>query len=138
MSNRCSRRSARTGLTLVEVVAGIALLATLLVSLLSAFRAHAAQIRSAQDRLRAIRIADELLATWMAAGVIPAVDEQESIPETTGWSWRIARAESSPDLQKLGAAAVRLEIVEASEDSSARVLTFVELMVQGNSRTGTR
>ena len=50
MSAACCRRSAGRGLTLVEVIAGLALLATLLASILVAFGSQAAQIRAARDR----------------------------------------------------------------------------------------
>lgn len=119
---------ARHGLTLIEIVAGIALLATLLVSTLAAFRAHAAQVRTAKDRLAAIQIADELLAAWMNAGTLPSIGESEHLPDTKGWKWRIARPEPTRELRRLGALAVRFEILDSAEPNPT-VLTAVELLV---------
>lgn len=119
----------RRGMTLVEVVVGIALLAVLLVLILASFRAHAAQIRSAKQRMEALRRAYELLSVWTASKSIPAVGEQDEIPETPGWIWRIVRTSRSDDLYKLGAAVIRLEIVATPETLGDLPLAAVELLV---------
>ena len=124
--NSCGSQ-ARRGLTLIEVVAGIALLATLLVSTLAAFRAHASQVRSAKNRLAAIAVADRLLSEWMNAGTLPGIGETEDVPDTKGWRWRIVRPEPTMELRRLNALAVRLEIVDSEPTPS--VLTSVELLV---------
>lgn len=120
--------SDRRGLTLVEVVAGIALLATLLVSTLAAFRAHATQVRAAKNRLAAIAIADQLLSEWMTAGALPAIGQTETVHQRAGWSWRIIRPEPMIELHRLGAMAVRLEIIDRTE-MEPRILTSVEVLV---------
>jgi prepilin-type N-terminal cleavage/methylation domain-containing protein len=119
----------RRGMTLVEVVVGIALLAVLLVLILASFRAHAAQIRSAKQRMEAMRRADELLTVWTTSGGIPVVGEQEEIPETPGWIWRIVKTSGSDDLYQLGAAVIRLEIVATPETIGEFPLAAVELLV---------
>ena len=116
-------------MTLVEVVVGIALLAVLLVLILSSFRAHAAQVRAANLRMQAIRRADELLSTWTASGGIPAVGESEQVPNSPEWTWRIVRAAQSPELTQLGAESVRLEIVATPFAVEDLPLTSVELVV---------
>lgn len=121
--------SASRGMTLVEVVVGIALLAMLLVLILSSFRVHASQIRSAKQRMEAIRRADSLLTVWSASGGIPPVGEQEPIPERPGWSWRIVRGTGSDELYQIGASAIRLEIVDSQDQQEKLPLASVELLV---------
>lgn len=118
----------RSGLTLVEVVAGLALLVTLLVSILMAFGLHASQIRSAKDRLEATAVADKLLTAWMAGGTLPTVGERELIDTEDGntW-WRIV--EGSGDRQPMGLHTIKLEIVQRSPGMQESVLTSVELFV---------
>ena len=122
-------------MTLVEVVAGIALLSTLLVMTLMSYRSHATQIRSAKDRMKAIRAADELLSLWMASSSLPRVGQQEGLSGTPGWYWRIMPVEPSQDLTVMGAASVRLEIVDTNGTTGERMLARVELLVpvQGGS-----
>ena len=121
--------SKRRGMTLVEVVVGIALLAMLLALILASFRSHAAQIRSAKRRMEAIRQADELLSAWTSSGQIPPVGDWGDIPGTSGWTWRIVRATESQELVRLGATSVRLEIVAAREKIEEFPLSSVELLV---------
>lgn len=56
--------SDRNGLTLIEVVAGLALLALLAVTATVGFNRHRQQIELSSDRLAAVELADQLLADW--------------------------------------------------------------------------
>jgi prepilin-type N-terminal cleavage/methylation domain-containing protein len=56
--------SRRQGLTLIEVVAGLALLGGLLSGILMAYGRHVVQVRHAELRLQATAAADRLLALW--------------------------------------------------------------------------
>ena len=72
MSRDCSPRCRRNGgLTLIEVVAGLALLASLAVGVLLAISSYRRQMQHAQDRLLAADLADRLLAGWYSSGRIP-------------------------------------------------------------------
>jgi prepilin-type N-terminal cleavage/methylation domain-containing protein len=62
---RHSQLSKRRGLTLIEVVASITLLSTLLAAMLVAFERHSRQIRRAQRTLAATAAADQWLAVWL-------------------------------------------------------------------------
>lgn len=131
-SNWCNR-SSRRGITLVEVVVGIALLATLLVMILLAFRAHATQIRQAQDRLEAIRLADTLLAVaWSGSGTLHA-GQQAELPDHPGWLWRVVPGASPLPPALSGGTIVQLEIVAREPGVSDRRLTQVELLVSPSS-----
>lgn len=130
MSKSCWRRCGTRGLTIVEVIAGLALLSTLLVSILVTYRAHAAQVRGAQDRLAAIEAADDLLTEWSAAGVVPAVGREERLPGDDGWAWRIVAGQGDL-IRELGIKTVRLEIFRLTADDPTEALASVELLVSG-------
>src|SRR5687767_7374794 len=65
--SRCSRRA----LTLIEVLASLALLTTLLVSVLAAYSRLVRQARLSQERLSAVRHLDQLIAQWLVAEQTP-------------------------------------------------------------------
>ena len=67
----------RRGITVVEVLASLVLLATLLVSILQSHDRLARQTKLAQQRLAAIEAADELMRSWTAT-------EPMTIPARTG------------------------------------------------------
>jgi prepilin-type N-terminal cleavage/methylation domain-containing protein len=130
MSNGYSNSSGRRGLTLVEVIAGLVLLATLLTSVLAAFKTNAAQVRAARDRLKASELAEGLLSEWMARNQLPAVGTQKPLPDTDGWIWRLLANEA----QLSGPAplqTVRVEICRSQEPAGEQVLASVALVVQG-------
>ena len=118
----------RHGLTLVEVVAGLALLATLLVSILMAFSAHAGQIRAAQDRLQAIEIADALLTRWTASDGIPAVGREDAVPGSEALWWRIVVSPSVAP-SATGLHTVRLEVFERPANAPQRIVTSTDLFL---------
>lgn len=130
MSAACCRRSAGRGLTLVEVIAGLALLATLLASILVAFGSQAAQIRAARDRLRAVEMADRLLSEWSSQNAIPAVGTEQSLPGTNDWRWRIVAGESA-ELESSGVSSVRVDVFRSKETGTDQVLASVDLLVPG-------
>jgi type II secretory pathway pseudopilin PulG len=130
MRAACCRRSAVRGLTLVEVIAGLVLLATLLASILVAFGSQAAQIRKSRDRLQAIELADRLLANWNSQNAIPVAGTEQSLAGTKDWRWRIVEA-ASADLERAGLASVRLEVFYPIAGGPDQVLTAVDLLVPG-------
>lgn len=125
-TNWSDRRSPR-GLTLVEVVTGIALLSSLLVIILSAFRAHSLQVRSAKEQMQAIRATDELLEGWFSGVGIPPAGQHAALSQHPDWLWRLVPGPPWNNPSLPGAAKVRLQIV-AVEDARERVLTSVELL----------
>lgn len=119
--------TSRQGLTLIEVVAGIVLLGTLLVTILMAFKAHATQIQAANQRLEAIRQTDRLLMTWMKAESLPGVGESDTFPNNPELRWEMVQSESEP-LGRLQAEIMRLEVFSTTELQTERPLTSVELL----------
>ncbi|QDU44559.1 hypothetical protein Mal52_30430 [Symmachiella dynata] len=126
MWNGFSKHSARRGLTLIEVVAGIALLSTLLVTILMSYRAHAGQVRAAKQRLRAIEFADQQMAAWMSARRVPGLGKWGE--STDGqFTWRIMRGETTAETP-YGLQVARLEVQAAPRSKGSTVLASVEFL----------
>src|SRR5687768_4560564 len=89
--NRTSRTSsrARRGATLIEVLAGLVLLGTILSSALVARGRFQRQWRAADDKLAAVRAADDLVSRWIAlppgAAPVPGEGVVSQGPDLT---WR--------------------------------------------------
>jgi type II secretory pathway pseudopilin PulG len=76
------------GFSLLEVIVGLTLMATLLVGSLLAFAAHQRQRRFADAKLQAVAIADELLDRFSNSpgGVPPSA--RGAIAGKPGWFWQ--------------------------------------------------
>ena len=68
------RSSLRSGLSLIEVVAAIALLVTMFVLILKSWTVHQRQMRRAQSLLTAAELLDQQMAAWYAQGGGPPVN----------------------------------------------------------------
>jgi len=131
MSRTFFKPFGRAGLTLVEVIAGLALLATLLASILVSFGAHIAQIRAARDRLAAVDAADRLLKEWTSKDAFPMVGTTQGVPGSDVLSWRLV-ANDSGEIRQAGWGSVRLEVFRSDKGITAKALASVELLVSGN------
>lgn len=122
-STRGCLRSYRPAFTLVEVVASLMLLGSLLIGILVAHRKHVQQIRGAERRLAAIAAMDDLLAKWSVEGSWGATQSEGEFGGAKGlkWRWTIMPA---AELRKLGASIGRLEAI----DSSGELICQVELL----------
>lgn len=102
------------GMTLIEVVAGLALLATVLVLVFSA-RDHVArqQVR-ADRRLAAVAAADALLADWMRSAETFPRASTGGVPGRPELIWT-TRVVPNPPAEALGGQAVRLDVGRADE-----------------------
>jgi len=130
MSRRCSNNSVKTGLTLIEVVASVALLSTLLVGTLLAYGRHAHQIRRSRLRLQALRAADAMLTDWMDDPAALPARSRGDVPGEEGLIWE-TRPVDSPHEGRLRIGIVRLSILakDAGEDEEARPLATVDVAV---------
>lgn len=81
-------RERRKAFSLMEVVVALMLMATLLTSIILAIGRHRRQGKLAEDRRLAIRIADQLLATWHESKHGIPYMSSGPIPEHRGWIWR--------------------------------------------------
>ncbi len=138
MSGNSSDCSTKAGLTLVEVLAALALLSTLLVGTLMAHSRHAEQIRRSRRTLDALRRVDELLYRWMATdGLIPRTatgslpGEGESGEDE--WIWR-TRLLSRDHCQSLKVDVVRLEVFPRREAAARQPVVALDLAVPAAQR----
>jgi type II secretory pathway pseudopilin PulG len=134
MPDASCRQSAGRGLTLVEVIAGLALLATLLASILVAFGSQAGQIRAARDRRTAVEMADRLLGEWGSQNALPAIGTEQPFPGNDDWRWRLMDGESGK-LEASGVKSVRMQVFRRDPRGSDKVLASVDLLVPGGNGT---
>jgi len=128
-------RTAEAGLTLIEVLAALALLGSVLVALLLARSEHERQWHAGRQRAEAVRVADELLTDWWDnPGAIPREGRGE-IDGHSGWTWRTTTRQPSGDVFSREGAAVEVVAVtvrgpEASEQDGIDGATVtVELLM---------
>lgn len=118
----------RAGLTLLEVLAALALLSTLLIGILVSFRDHAAQIRAAQAARQAAAATEELVYQWASQGRYPPPYGEGPLPGVEGLRWH-TRVVSHRWRDTLGLEIVRLEVHLAPHQEDARPLLALELPV---------
>lgn len=122
-------------LTLVEVVASLVLLGSLLVGILVAHRRHAEQIRRASRRLAAVEAADRLLLRWAEQGIWGPTEPTGPCEGTPNlhWQWSVIR---EPPLERLGAAKGRLEVFD-NLSTGGTPLVRLELLTAGGGYVAT-
>ena len=117
----------RHGLTLIEVIAAMLLLGTLLVTLLLAFSRQAIQMERASQRLRVQEAAEEQLAEWhLQFGFAPVNEEGEFQIDGKTYRWQTRPIEQSIDRQFLLGKIVYE--VFSTEDNKTPILSL-ELVV---------
>ena len=108
---RLARRPRRMAMTLVEIVAALALLSGVLVGILMATAGYTAQWSRAQKRIAAVAATDGLLKQWWRdVGRLP-VDGTGTLPGEPELSWQTRRRNVN-ELDGLGTIVVRLEVRE--------------------------
>lgn len=123
-SSRCNRRA---GFTLIEVVVGLVLMASVLVGSLLAFSAHRQQLRHADAKVAAVAIADDLLNRF--SGTREGVPSAGSGPIVVqpNWFWR-TRTVGVVMPAEIPLRVIRLEVVEQNVGQAARVLARVDVV----------
>lgn len=125
----CSRRPS---FSLVEVVASLFLVGTILVAVLVAHNRAAGQTRSAQRRLSAIAALDGFLK----ARLQPDADHLQlptgKLPGENPYNWRSA-LRYDPALDQLDAAILRIELYDPTF-KDGQTLADVELLAPGGGR----
>lgn len=123
---RASTRS-QSAFTLVEVVVGLSLMASVLVGSLISFTAHHRQLRAAESKLTAVSIADELLSRLSGSRQGVPRAGRGAIAGRPGWYWQTrivgVAAPAGIPLQ-----VIRLEVIESRTDGTARLLTHVDIV----------
>jgi type II secretory pathway pseudopilin PulG len=115
-------------MTLIEVVAGLVILGTVLASLALARGRFARQWAAADRKLVAARALDALIANWMESSI--PINRQGRLPNAKNCVWR-TRASRNPGTSKLGAEVVRIEVFDLAdaERSNATPVVSVDLLV---------
>lgn len=127
-SDRSWRRSRAGGLTLVEVLAALAILGTLLVSVLLAEARCRRQSAGARQRLESCRAADALLEQWWRdPGELPR-SGQGDVPGHGELVWRTSVVENR-DVRRLGGQVVRLEIRRRSGAPDEKATVSVDVVL---------
>lgn len=129
----CSRQS---GMTLVEVVAGIAVLGTLLVAVLMTEAACKRQSAAAAMRLKGSRAADAMLETWWASEERIPVNDRGIVPAELGeFTWRTRPLKSKP-AQALGVRIVCVEIAPTGGDRKEKAMVTVDVVLDEQNGPG--
>jgi hypothetical protein len=107
--------------TLLEVLAGLVVLGTLLVSVAVARGRFIRQWSDADRKLTAIRSADAQIARWLAGppDAVP-VDAEGSLDSPSNCVWRTRQLRSDA-AAALGAAVIRMEVVDRARPDRALV-----------------
>ena len=114
-TRRCPRR--RIGTTLIEVLAGLVVLGTLLVSVTMARARFLHQWSDADRRLVAIHAADAMISGWIAGPPQSIPLRSEGVLEKASdlrWRTSVIR---DPQAASLGALVVRTEVFEIGRAS---------------------
>lgn len=124
---RFSRIDDRAAFTLLEVVVGLLLMATVLVGSLLSFSAHRKQRRVAESKIVAVGLADEWLTRWSAS--------PEGIPSAGGgpiagkpsWFWQTSIVGTAAPAG-VPLRVIRFQIFEVTDERRQRPLTTVEVV----------
>jgi len=99
------------GTTLVEVVAGLALLGSLLVGLLMAKARFTRQAAVADRRMQAIAAADSILSAWHRDPKKLVRNGAGTMSDDPSLAWR-SQIVANPPIEDLGGQVVRLEMID--------------------------
>ncbi|NND99091.1 MAG: type II secretion system protein [Pirellulaceae bacterium] len=128
------KRKRRQAFTILEVVVGTTLLASLVVSVLIAISSHQKKVRVAQQRIVATRLADELLSRWMqstdgvplsARGTL-LPDQTRMVSQAITWQTNVI---DRRELCGIPVHVVRLSLTGHARDKPGRVLCSVDVVV---------
>jgi hypothetical protein len=120
------RHHQRAGFTLLELIAGSVLMATLLVSLILAIAQQRSSQKLAEDRQTATMLADQLLAEWMDTAQGVPLGGRGVLPSMNQWFWRTSVI-GNQSLFGKPAAVVRLDIIRL-KDRREQLLVSVETL----------
>ena len=124
-----SPRPGRTcsAFTILEVVIGLILMATVLVASLLSFSAHRRQLAVADKRIAAVSYADDLLAQLTAGEKRLPTSMRGRIPAQSNWYWQTSLVGTTAPME-VPLKVIRLQIIERKADGSTQILTSVEVV----------
>ena len=124
----------RRGLSLIEVVASIALLSVLMVALLAAWSKHNAQLQKAQQKLEAVELLDQQMGQWYVNNGGPPFPAEGQF-SGTGFAWRSFRTPQRLPLPG-GLVAVTVTVVNERNVEVASVEVAASVRFQAGSNRG--
>lgn len=110
-SKACMPASRQRGLTLLEVVAAIAILGTILVGVVLAKARHTRQIAEARQLRGLVEVTDDLLTGWWADKDGVPIEESGEVMRGGTYVWATRRI-ANVAVEELGARVVRVEVRE--------------------------
>ncbi len=127
----CDRRRPihnRSGFSLVEVLAGTILLATLVVGVLVAMGSHQHKIRFSRQKLTATQLADQLLDRWHTKGdTVPlASNGFLSADGSLGWQTQVVQTRL---LCGVPVNVVRLNLLSLGQAQRPKSLGWIDVIV---------
>ena len=125
------RRSRSAGLTLIEVVAGLALMGGLVAALMFARVRFARQSAALDAREQAVAAADGLLAAWWREPTTLPAENAGRVPGDARLTWRTT-ARPNATLEQLRGVPVRLDILR--DDTPVLALDIVVPITKGKRR----
>ena len=128
MKRRFLHTNFRRGATLIEVLAGLVILGTLLVSVTMARGRFLRQWAEADRRIIAARETDQLIEAWLSESSrdVP-ISSQGATDDSDHHPWR-TRVIPSPAAASVGAIVVRLQVFERTADEAP--LSSVDFLLQ--------
>ena len=120
----------RNGLTLIEIVVGLVIMASVLASSLIAFSAHRRQLRHAEQRIEAVAIADELLL--LLSGQVDGFPNsgRGTIAGKPQWFWQTSIVGTTSPMD-VPLQVIRLRVIETQQDGQQKLLTSVDVVESG-------
>lgn len=124
------------GVTLIEVMAALALLGSLAVAMVLSRGWLVEQHQQAGQKLEAVEVADKLLAQWWAGETIQLpIDATGRVDGYPVWSWQ-TRVVDNRSLASFEALVVRLSILDDSVVGQPVELTTVDLVMPRKAEAG--
>jgi len=116
--------------TLVEALAGMAILGGVLVTMLMGQARLVAQQARADERLEACRLADRLLEDWWQDPDSFPRNDSGAVSGTRSWQWR-TQPVANEEAEAVGAEVVALELRrdEAAEDADENASLRIEVLL---------
>lgn len=111
ISSRCW---SATGLTLIEVLAAIAILGTVLAGVVLSKSRHTHQLALSRRKNEAVRAADRLIGGWWTGSEGVPVGKSGPIEADASLTWR-TRIVPNDAIARLDARVVRVEILDAGQ-----------------------
>ncbi|CAN0317727.1 unnamed protein product, partial [Ectocarpus fasciculatus] len=117
------------GVTLIEVLAALALLGSLAVAMVLSRARLVEQHQRAEQKLQAVEVANDLQAGWWAEdpNAIP-IETSGDIEDNPGWVWE-TEARKHRELESFAAQVVEVRIVDRSQSAVGVELPSADLVL---------